>query len=69
MQPGQDSAAPDFAAYVDAAATACDLRLDAAMRAGAVANLQRTHAFARLLEDGSDPSSTEPAPVFAPSAP
>lgn len=69
MQHSQDSAAPDFAAYVDAAATACDLRLDAAMRAGAIANLERTYGFARLLEDGSDPSSTEPALVFAPTAP
>jgi hypothetical protein len=59
---------PDFAAYVDAAAGASDLRLDAAMRAGAIANLQRTHGFARLLEDDSDPSATEPAPVFAPVA-
>ena len=59
----------DIPAYVDAAAAACGFVLDDPMRAGAIANLERTHAFARLLEAESGVAGTEPAPVFSPEAP
>jgi hypothetical protein len=59
----------DAASYVDAAARACGLELSQEMRAGAIANLDRTAAFARLLDDGLDGARTEPAPVFAPRRP
>jgi hypothetical protein len=59
----------DIPAYVDAAATACGLTLDGPTRAGVVANLERTHAFARMLEADPALADTEPAPVFAPEAP
>jgi hypothetical protein len=59
----------DAAAYVDAAAAASGIALDTAMRAGAIANLERTYAFARLLADEAGLAATEPAPVFAPRSP
>jgi hypothetical protein len=59
----------DIPAYVDAAAAACGLTLDAAARSGVIANLARTHAFAKLLETDPTLAGTEPAPVFAPDAP
>jgi hypothetical protein len=59
----------DIPAYVDAAAAACGLALDGPTRTGVIANLQRTHAFARMLETDPALAGTEPAPVFAPEAP
>jgi hypothetical protein len=63
------SAPSDLTAYADAAATACGLPLDGPMRAGILANLERTRAFASLLETAPELADTEPAPVFAPEAP
>ncbi|MBM3523454.1 MAG: DUF4089 domain-containing protein [Alphaproteobacteria bacterium] len=59
----------DAAAYVDAAAAASGIALDEAMRAGVIANLERTYAFARLLTEEAGLAETEPAPVFRPRAP
>ena len=64
-----NSGAFDAAAYVDAAAAACGLKLTPAMRAGTIANVERTRAFARLLDIEAGLDQGEPAPVFAPSAP
>lgn len=59
----------DAAAYVDAAAAACGLKLRPEMRAGTIANVERTRAFARLLDDEPGLAQGEPAPVFAPGTP
>jgi hypothetical protein len=59
----------DIPAYVDAAAAACGLALDGPARAGVIANLERTHAFARMLEADPTLAGTEPAPVFVPESP
>lgn len=59
----------DAAAYVDAASAACGLKLSPAMRAGTIANLERTCAFARLLDDEAGLVRAEPAPVFRPGPP
>jgi hypothetical protein len=59
----------DIPTYVDAAAPACGLALDGPSRAGVIANLERTFAFARLLAADPALAGTEPAPVFAPEAP
>ena len=59
----------DIPSYVDAAAAACGLTLDDTARAGVIANLERTHAFATLLAADPALAATEPAPVFAPVAP
>ena len=59
----------DAAAYVDAASVACGLKLSPAMRAGAIANIERTSAFARLLGGEAGLAQAEPAPVFRPGPP
>jgi hypothetical protein len=63
------SGAFDAAAYVDAAAAVSGLNLRPEMRAGTIANVERTLAFARLLDDEPGLAQGEPAPVFAPRTP
>lgn len=60
------SAAFDAAAFVDAVAPACGFVLTEERRAGTIANIERTFAFARMLDDVSGLADTEPATVFAP---
>ena len=50
--------------YVEAAALALDLKLEAAWKPMIKANLAVTLAFARMFDDLPLPDDTEPAPVF-----
>jgi len=56
----------DAEAYMDAVAPALDLTVDAAHRAGVIANLQRIAAVAAVFLDAKLADELEPGPVFKP---
>lgn len=56
----------DAEAYLDAVASALDLTIDPAYRAGVIANLQRLGTVAAIFLDADLPDEVEPGFVFMP---